>query len=453
MHLSSLALAAGALGCQPGRPDAAFSELVPTVLTLRWTSTLRGRAHVELGQEELDVVTPATEGLGTEHAVVVYGLKAGEVYRARGVVTAEDGSVEHTAEVEVEVAPAPPELPRFTLARSDADLLPGYVLTSTLGADQSWVVILDADADPVWFLPADGGLSITSTRPSRDGQDILYSQYDTAQRTDLGGVLRVRLDGSDRLYTRTPLAHHDFAELPDGQLAWIALDIRPAVVEEEEVDVAGDQVMVGAEGGTGEDAQVAFSFWDFFEPWETCKHFDGDVYGTGAKDWSHANSLMYDEEQDAFYILSKNQDGLIKVDRQGGQRQWQANGRFATLETLGGRDWSHGHMSQRWSDGFMMFDNGYHNGSTSWVEEYALDEQAGTIEKVFQYQTAPGTFIELLGDARKLPDGSYLASWTSLGTIERLDGEGQLRWQAVAELGAAVGRVSFIEDLYTLDQP
>jgi hypothetical protein len=438
--------------CRRGLPEVSASEAVPTVLTLSWESTTAGVAHVAYGLDDYAQATPASAEAGTRHSVVVYGLKAGETYLLRGVVTAPDGSTEETEPVEIELEPAPQDLPRFSLVVDGDDLLPGYVLTSLLGPDHGWLVILDQDADPVWYHAADSGLSITSSRPSRDGRSILHSQYDIQQRTDLGGVVRVPLDGSPRTLTRTELAHHDFAELPDGQLAWISLDIREAEVEGETVEVAGDRILIGPEGGSEDDATELMSWFDLADPWVVCNHFEADTYGTGARDWVHANSLMYDEAQDRVFAMSKNQDSFLAIDRQTGLLDFQVGGRDATVAFVGGGGWSHGHMSQRWDDGFMVFDNGYHNGGFSRIEEWRLDEPAGTAEKVFEYVLDDGLFVELLGDVRKLPDDSYLASWTPLGMIHRLDAAGAVTWQVEAELGSATGRVSFIEDLYTLDQ-
>jgi Arylsulfotransferase (ASST) len=446
-------LLVGLLGCNRGLPDVEVDEAVPTVLTLRWTSVTKGSARVEYGRETIDSSTPDDGAASTEHEVVVFGLKAGQTYLLQGVVTAADGSQELSPQVEVDLDPAPADLPRFTLTTESDDLLPGYVLTSMLGPNHGWLVILDQDGDPVWYHAADNGLSITSSRPSRDGKSLLHSQYDIQQRTDLGGVVRVPMVGDGRTLTTTELAHHDFAELADGVLAWISLDIREAEVEGEVVDVAGDRVLYGPEGGEEGGASELFSYFDLTDPWVTCSHFDSDTYGTGAKDWVHANSLMVDPETDDLFIMSKNQDSILKLDGQSGEVLWQIGGRDATIPFVDGTSgWSHSHMSQIWDDGFMVFDNGYHNGGFSRITEYRLDEAGGSVAKTFEYVLDDGLFVELLGDVRKLPDDTYLASWTSLGMLNRVNADGEVTWQAEAEIGSATGRVTFIEDLYTLDQ-
>jgi len=262
------------------------------------------------------------------------------------------------------------------------------------------------------------------------------------------------LDGTVREPSRLPLGHHDYAELPDGQVAWIAADIRDAEVEGETIAVAGDSVQVRQEGLEEVEGDQVFSYWDLTDPYVSCDHFYVDANRTGAMDWTHANSLIYLPEDESMVVLSKNLDALVKFDLASGERQWQIGGRDETLSPLGSsRGWSHPHLSHVWEDGFVIFDNAYHTGSASQVTEYRYDLASGIYERVWNYTHPDESFIQILGDVRKLPDATYLVSWTSLGTLSRIDADGDVLWQAESQLGAATGRLSFIEDLYTLDQP
>ncbi len=438
------------LGCRPS-VEALVNEAIPTVVTLRWESTLAGNASVLYGQSRPELSTPMSESSGQQHEVVVYGLKAGQDVALQGVVRDELGNEERTEVVELSLDPPPADLPRFTLTHDSAGLLPGYVLLSLLEPGQGWLVILDQDADPVWFWKVQAALTAMSPSVSLDGSSILFDHYDIQNRTDISGMTRVALDGTDAIQTRLFQGHHDYAELPEGEIAWISVDLREVQHEGETVLVAGDSVLVGAEGGSEATGSERFSFWNRSAPYEPCEHFDGDAHGTGGKDWTHANSLMYLPEDDSLVVLSKNLDALVAFDAFNGEVRWQIGGRDETMQfTQAGRAWSHGHMSQIWDDGFVIFDNGYHNGAISRASEYRFDISAGTYERVWDYAHPDEAFIPLLGDVKKLPDDSYLVSWTSIGTLSRLDATGEILWQAEAELGAATGRALFIEDLYTL---
>ena len=59
-----------------------------------------------------------------------------------------------------------------------------------------------------------------------------------------------------------------------------------------------------------------------------------------------------------------------------------------------GSDFHHAHMSHRWNDGILVFDNGYHTSpAQSRVVEYAIDEELGTYEQVWEYPDPSGRFV------------------------------------------------------------
>ena len=105
-------------------------------------------------------------------------------------------------------------------------------------------------------------------------------------------------------------------------------------------------------------------------------------------------------------------------------------------------------MSHAWSDGFVVFDNGYHHPTkASRAVEYHIDHAAGTVEPVWSFSSEAGTFSPLLGDVRKLDD-TYLISWTVGGMLTEVDSAGTVVWRASAELGNATGRVLVLPSLY-----
>jgi hypothetical protein len=445
------------LACSPLSTSIEVNKRVPTVVTLSWTSPLASQAWVEYGLDgELDQSTPVSDSCNTDHEVAVLGLKAGRSYSFRPVSMTPGGTRVEGPVRTVDLAAQPPGLPAFEVSRPDAgeEEEGGFVLSSTLGVDNGWVVILDRDGDPVWFHKADGALSITTTLSGRDHKSILHSQYDVQQRTDVGGTVRMSLADGEPQLTPTYLAHHDFVELPDGQLAWIQLELGTAEVDGEQVSVAGDRIVEAPEGEDPGEGSTVFSFLeDYSDPEPECVHFYADAFGTGAYDWVHANSLMYDDEEGAYYLMSKNLNALFKIDRTRGELIWQLGGEGSTLELVGdGQPFTHAHMSHRWGDSILVFDNGYHqNPSRSRVVEYLIDEENKTYEQVWEYFDPDERFVQLLGDARRLPNGNTLVSWTSAGLLTEIDSEGAVVWQAESELGFSTGRVSWFQDLYRLE--
>lgn len=433
---------------------AVVDEDLPTVVSVRWRSTITGEAWVEYTMNGVAGATPIVATEGVEQNVVVLGLKAGADVTLQGVVVDEAGNEERTQVQEVALDVQPADLPTFTVTNDSEGLLPGYILVSILEQGQGWVIILDADADPVWFTKVDEGLMAVSPAPSLDGKSIIYDQYDLMERTDISGITRVRLDGTAKVFTRAPAAHHDFDELPGGQYVSLSVSFQDALVDGEIDYVAGDGLQLLTEGSTSDDVEPFFDFFEEMEVEAVCSHYDSNTYANNSRDWTHGNSIVAAADGQSYFLLSKNLDGLFQIDATTGEILDVIGGPYSTLIRVGeGDGWSHGHLSQVWEDGFVVFDNGYHHDVVaSQASEYKIDWDAGTYERVWNYEHPFGAFIHMVGDVRKLPDDSYLVSWTTIGTISRIAADGTLLWQAGSELGAATGRVTFIEDLYTLDR-
>lgn len=459
-----------ALGCtrelpNPSKDDAAgevelvlleADEALPTVVRAGWTSPVEGRAVVQYGLDgSFEQSAPET----SEQETTALGLKAGETYQFRVLLTQADGETLESEPRSLELAPPPPELPGIEISDLDdaQSIGGGFFLTSILLPTDGWIVIIDRDGDYVWYRQADPGLSVPTTHISLDHQSILAGQTDYLQREDLGNVIRVGLRSGEVGLTRTTLAHHDFQELPDGNLAWIGFETRENVeIEKKFYTVTGDAIFEAPEGTLeGEPFTERFNFFDDYvaDPWPTCQHFWAEAYGSGGLDWTHANSLIYVPEQDGFYLMSKNLDALLWIDRQAGVPQWQINGLYSDFEPESPEAaWSHGHMSQIWDGGFMVFDNGYHyDPPHSRIMEVAFDPVAQTWSLVWEYWDPEERFITMLGDARKLQNGNYLGAWTNAGMITEITPGGEVVWRATLDLGATVGRITWFQDIYSLE--
>jgi hypothetical protein len=166
----------------------------------------------------------------------------------------------------------------------------------------------------------------------------------------------------------------------------------------------------------------------------------------------HSNSLMYRPETNHYYLLSKYLDALLKIDRATGEVVWQfggVNSDMLVLESQG--RWGHPHMSHLWDGGMMIFDNGHHyDVERSRIAEYKWDEELMQARLVWEYWDPEDRFIMMMGDARKLPNGNYLASWFSAGMITEITREKEVVWRLTSDLGAAVSRVHFFRDIYDL---
>jgi len=322
-------------------------------------------------------------------------------------------------------------------------------------AEDSWTVIVDRDGDYVFYAQGEERTIIPTSKVGLDGQSILFTSNDSSQTDDVSTITRIALDGSTESVTEIATGHHDFAELPGGGFGYLGMDFQVHDVEGEEWEIAGDTIIEIEEGETRSDAsnEVFNAFDEYNEPWRPCSHFDNGAYGyEDMADWTHANSIVLDEDAEAFYVMAKNLDAIWKIDRLTGEIIWEMGGQMSDFSwDSDTKPWSHAHMSQVWDGGLVMFDNGYHNDDkVSRIVEYQYNEDTMELEQVFDYYDADGAFSPLLGDVKKLPEGNYIASWMVSGRLTEITTEGEVVWQADMEVGNATSRVTWIEDLYDM---
>ena len=439
-------------------PVAEINEIMPTVVDVSWTTESAGYSFVEYGIEgSLSQATPVNNTALVDHDMALLGLKAGETYNFRAVTTTENGEELSSAIETIELDPVPSELPRVTVSNYDESVSQegGYMLYSLVMAADTWTVIIDRDGDYVWYVQGEQDTLIPTSKVGLDGQSILFTSNDSAQTDDISSITRIAIDGSSGSLTEITTGHHDFAELDNGGFAFLGMDFQFHMVDGTDWEIAGDTIIQVAEGANrdGESTEIFNAFEAYDQPWAPCAHFEGGAYGyEDMADWTHANSIVFDNNEDVLYVMAKNLDTIWKIDRQTGDMIWQLGGKHSDFAWPDGMlPWSHAHMSQIWNGGLTIFDNGFHHEEqVSRIVEYQYNEQTMTLEEVFAYSDPDGAFSPLFGDVKKLPEGNYMTSWMASGRLSEITPEGAVVWQADMEVGNATSRVTWIEDLYDM---
>jgi hypothetical protein len=475
------------LGCSGGGvKDVAFEPYaIPGSGVVTFTTKKSGDAFVRFGTSEdaLDQETPKVPA--DQGQVEVRGLVEGSKYFAEVVVA--DGSKEWTSDpIELTVGQPPDGVPALTQAEWNADLAcadGGYLMFSYIGAGKSGVAIVDRLGQYVWAVALDSPNQTSRARPSRDGKSILYNVADENKREDIATIVRQPFDGSDPTITRTLKGHHDFVELPSGDFAWPAYDIREMDVMPDGDDsikvpggsgcVAAEVLYEGPEGMT--DADTPTTIWDTWDDYpagiytlpaesDTFVKFpcaDAGYEGLDnpvALEFQHANSLAYVDSEDAFYESWRWLDTFVKIGHDG-TMAWQwgglAGAPASDLVPANGTDPSpeHAHFSDVWAGGMLIYNNGHREdgdvGTT--LREYSIDEAAGTFAMDWTYD--PQSYDDVLGDVRRMPiDGcdNRLVSFSKKARVVELTADGQIAWEVDGGLGAIIGRVYWIPDLYDL---
>ena len=445
--VAALAVAA-ALGCDPGpesgaageegpAAEIAWSEAIPTVATVSWSGEADG-GFVEVGRAggAWRRIAAERQADGDWRAVVV-GLRQGTDYQLRAGTIGEDGSETLGPAVDVTTGGASAKLPDLFL---DADAVaddPGLLATTFMGGS-SYAVLLDADGLVTWWYanPYEGRV-MTRTLPSRSGRSVFI---DVARSIDLDsegnfGLLEVAWDGTLLRWIETSALHHDFLELPSGDLVFLSDEKR--VIDG--VGYSGDLVVVL--GGDGME-HTLWSAWDYYDPTQFA----------GQHDFAHANALRYDESTDTLWLGVHNANQLLQLDPTTGAVRKRVFGRDTDYPLSDGSGPLSQHNFTLLPSGVLIHDNRDAAGLPARVVEFALTESPAGAAQVWEYEPTDAFTVAAFGDALRLADGDTIAVWGSAGVIDRVDADGALRTRFSGGLGTAFGYAQWLDDLQPVPQ-
>ena len=273
-------------------------------------------------------------------------------------------------------------------------------------------------------------------------------------------LVELSLDGRRHLVLDTPSAHHVAIEPVAGRYAFIEFDVREDTPSDfGPLDITSDRIVeVDAAGG---DRTVLFTAIDDLfggtNPY-TCTHNQKteELFGLDAMvQWTHGNSLAYLPESDAYLLYERWIDTLVKVGRDG-SIVWRLSGPFSDFSAPNGDSlwidqdrsplWSHGHFTDGWEGGVLMYDTGSHSRDAR-VVEVTIDDAAMTAEVAWSHPAPNGGVHTVLGDARRLPNGNVLICWTVLGLIQEVTRDGDVVWELQGEADLWFSRVLFAPSL------
>ena len=351
--------------------------------------------------------------------------------------------------LQVEVPPLPDDFPVHGVITKepDAEMLGLRVAFNIRNNGLHYGVVIDGRGRVLWVRKAPEGMRILRIREGRDKQSLFYATEQTGPAMG-GDIVRFDLVTQEEVYTAAEQHHHDFVELPDGDLAWLAHDIFEESLQPPftpPVLLSGDRILrapVGA--GPGEyDTAFALREDSGIAPWPVCSHMFDSVFLDEELDWTHSNSLGFDDEQNAFRMLIRWWDSIAQVGIDG-EVDWFAGGMHSDFEV--GEWFDHGHASELSGDRVWVFDNGNHGDTPrrSRLVRLQIDPSSGTAEVVQEVEDPYGRFHGYLGDVLELPGGNLLALWSGSGHLTELTADGEVVWEYAME-EQIIGRIQLVD--------
>lgn len=288
--------------------------------------------------------------------------------------------------------------------------------------DTGWgmIIIVDDQGRPVWWFRADH--NIQDVGVSRRGSIIYGDGEDGGFEIDWDG--QVLEEWTSESVDGAPI-HHEFHETVDDTLLFLTtevmtLDDYPDPQGGEEpitVHMVGDVAVEMTRDGEVLHSHSTFDFLDpyedvgfdsFFSYWDW---FYAEQYGATA-DWTHCNSIIHDPHDDTLILSSRHLEGLIKIDRQTGERIWFLSS-MGDLSMVGDGTWlSHQHSPfVIGPNRYLIYDNGNRPengepGSRAVVLE--VDPEAMTVSQIWEYRGTETYVAPFVGDADLTPSGTVL---------------------------------------------
>jgi hypothetical protein len=143
-----------------------------------------------------------------------------------------------------------------------------------------------------------------------------------------------------------------------------------------------------------------------------------DLNTTDPIDFLHTNAIEIDD--DGNWLLShRNFSEVTKIDRQTGEIIWRLGGQGNEFTFTNDIGFSNQHDIRRMANGnITLYDNGNaHTPPHSRAIEYAIDETAKTVTKVWLYPDDTSEYAFAMGNSQRLPNGNTMIGW---GTVPKL---------------------------------
>jgi arylsulfate sulfotransferase len=447
--------------------DSRPSETVPLAARVTFQTDRPTSVALEISDGQRTRQVDPRMPVGTDHDVPILGLRPDTAQTVTVIVTDEDGATARSDALPITTDPLPEDFPTLDVRLSTPERMePGFLLlepsfmpqTPGLEGD-SWLIVLDATGEVVWFYRASHG--VADVKRISNGNLLYGSGNSGLYEIDmLGNVAShwtselVADDGGEAggIELAIDTLHHESLETPWGNLMALTTELR--TIDDyptSETDPAAPR----APGNVVGDKIVEFTregeivreirLLDLFDPHRigygsVTGGYWRPLYGrqvSEPRDWSHSNGISLDSTG-RYLLLSMRYQGVAKIDLETNElvwiladhAGWGADWRPLLLEPRGELLWpADQHAPMYTPQGtVLMFDNGSNRArpfdppmpvaeSFSRAAEYRIDEDNMEVEEVWSYG-GPGDeqyYGWRVGDADWMPNtGNVLITYGGL---------------------------------------
>ena len=321
---------------------------VPLAGLLTFTTDQPARATLTIGDGESSTTVTPKEEFGTEHQLMVLGLRAGRTNTVQIRLESENGDVSQPSVLTIEAPPLPDDFPPITVSLSRPALMePGYTfmpINSGAEGSSGYLVVIDGTGEVVWWKERE----FADVIRLRNGNLLIYYDGDRHKMAEidmLGNVIRrwhaarVRSkQPEDSIAIDIDSIHHEVLELPSGNFMTLSTELRefadyPTSITDPDAPrqsqmVVGDVIVEFQKGGT---IVRQWHLLDLLDPYRLGYNslstgFYAEVYAealdTPPLDVSHGNSLDYLEESDSVILSFRHLDAVARLNLGANRVEW-----------------------------------------------------------------------------------------------------------------------------------
>ena len=410
-------------------------ELVPTALSVTFSTPEAATSWVEFGLQSIDEFHTPTGSVDTAHSAAVIGVPPLSEVTMRVVVEI-DGEQHTSGTFTHETGQLLPETPILEVVTNNYDG-PATSLVMSIFGNPSTMVMMDLDGTITWSLPQGVDLISYGLAVEHVGDGLMYNEFELG-RTGVGTIERIDFLGNPISTVETTEAHHFFTHGPDGELVWLVEEIRNI----DGVDVVGDAVM--RRSVDGEESVLFSHFEDFTLP---------QLGNAKSINWTHANWVDWDSARSTCLLSNARTNTIAELTAEGelvrimgGPGAIDSEYVFGSVEQA--FEYPHG---PHWSDSGDLLVFSTVDGLSRAVQ-YELNEDQGQLKEVWSFGESYNYGSQVLGEVQELPDGNLLISWGSVGILQIVSPDREVLWEAQAPLLAFFNQTHVLSDPYTVWQ-
>ncbi len=350
--------------------------------------------------------------------------------------------------------PPTAETPKLVLSVNEPTLHDGGYIMGANVASVAVTWMVNREGLMVWDYQHDADHQGTDAKPAVGIDGVSMNLFNVDRSIDDSKVLTVAWDGSLLDDRETVLGHHAFVEQDDGDLAYVAIDVRNALVDGVARDVVGDALHIRAPDGT---VTEVWNVWDHPEqiPLEDHEEDNFSFYPQGW-DWIHINGFDHDVAQDRWLLSMRNVNTVVEVDASGAETlSFGLHGKW-TLVGIDAADIKWPHNSNYTSSGSIVtFVSPGGDLGHSKVVELARDDATETLTVVWEHDCLVVGKVDFClskveGAAHRLANGNMLVSWGAVGVLQEITADHQIAWEGKWPLGHVSGHIHHVADPYEI---